>query len=191
MFVPASNHFMDLSKIISIAGRSGLYRVVAQGRQALIAESLTDKKRFPVHSSIRVSSLDEISMFTKGDDVLLSKVLEKLHEIEKGKLSVDAKGNLEALYDKLGEALPDYDRERIYSSDVRKFFVWYEMLNKAGIFDEKKPKAKTAEKKSDASASKTGAPKKKAPAKKAAASKSGGPSKAKAKPMHKGAQRGS
>ena len=189
---------MDLSKIISITGKSGLYRVVAQGRQALIAESLTDKRRIPVHSSVRVSSLDEVSMYTKGDDVLLSTVLEKLHGMEKGKLSVDPKGDLEALYDKLGEALPNYDRDRIYSSDVRKFFMWYQMMVAAGLFevDKKKKKAEAEneakEDKKAKPAGAKGAPKKKASAaKRSSAPKAGGASKAKAKPMHKGAQRGS
>ena len=78
---------MDLSKIISVAGKSGLFRVIAQGRQAVIAESLLDGKRIPVPSSAKVSSLDEISMFTTGDDVPLKEVLSKLHEVEKGKAS--------------------------------------------------------------------------------------------------------
>lgn len=190
---------MDLSKIISITGKSGLYRVVAQGRQALIAESLTDKKRIPVHSSVRVSSLDEVSMYTKADDVLLSTVFEKLHALEKGKLSVDPKGNLEFLYDKLGEALPNYDRDRIYSSDIRKFFMWYQMLVDAGIFEEDKKKKKKAEADKDEKKEKpaktagtnTAAKKKAAPAKRTTTPKAGGASKAKAKPMHKGAQRGS
>lgn len=186
---------MDLSKIISITGKSGLFRVVAQGRQALIAESLIDKKRIPVHSSVRVSALDEVSMYTKGDDVLLSKVMEDLHALEKGKLSVDPKGDLEALYDKLGEALPDYDRDRIYSSDVRKFFNWYQLLVSAGIFEEdkkaKKDAAKEEAKPAKAAPAKGTAKKKAAPAKRTTAPKAGGASKAKAKPMHKGAQRGS
>lgn len=186
---------MDLSKIISITGKSGLFRVVAQGRQALIAESLIDKKRIPVHSSVRVSALDEVSMYTKGDDVLLSKVMEDLHALEKGKLSVDPKGDLEALYDKLGEALPDYDRDRIYSSDVRKFFNWYQLLVSAGIFEEdkkaKKDAAKEEAKPAKAAPAKGTAKKKAAPAKRTTAPKAGGASKAKAKTMHKGAQRGS
>ena len=186
---------MDLSKIISITGKTGLYRVVAQGRQALIAESLTDKKRIPVHSSVRVSSLDEVSMYTKGDDVLLSTVLEKMHSLEKGKLSVDPKGDLEVLYDKLGEALPNYDRDRIYSSDVRKFFMWYQMLVAAGIFTEEKKKAEAKKEDKEGKVKAAGAkaaPKKKAAgAKSTATPKAGGASKAKAKPMHKGAQRGS
>lgn len=195
---------MDLSKIISISGKSGLFRVVAQGRQALIAESFLDKKRIPVHSSVRVSSLDEVSMYTKGDDVLLSEVLEKLHALEKGKLSVDPKGNVEDLYEKLGEVLPDYDRDRIYSSDVRKFFVWYQILVKAGIFKEQAKAKASKEKKEKEDASASGGKadkeaKKSVPAKAAkpkastkgpAAPRGGGSSKAKAKPMHKGSQRG-
>ncbi|HMN06676.1 MAG TPA: DUF5606 domain-containing protein [Flavobacteriales bacterium] len=186
---------MDLSKIISITGKSGLYRVVAQGRQALIAESLADKKRIPVHSSVRVSSLDEVSMYTKGEDVLLGTVLEKLHAQEKGKLSVDPKGDLEALYDKLGEALPDYDRSRIYSSDVRKFFMWYQQLAAAGVLDEKDAKKdkKEAEGKEDKAVKdeKKAAAKPKAKTAAKQAPKAGGSTKAKAKAaMHKGAQRG-
>jgi hypothetical protein len=184
---------MDLSKIISITGKSGLYRVVAQGRQALIAESLTDKKRIPVHSSVKVSSLDEVSMYTKGDDVPLPQVMERMYAIEKGGSSVDAKGNVEALYDKLGEALPDYDRDRIYSSDVRKFFMWYGLLLAAGLFDPEKGKPEKVEKtaKADEQKPKGAAKKKSATAKKTAVPKTAGASKAKAKPMHKSAQRGS
>lgn len=187
---------MDLSKIISISGKSGLYRVVAQGRQALIAESLTDKKRIPVHSSVRVVSLDEVSMYTKGDDVPLSTVLENLHAKEKGKLSVDPKGDPEALYEKLGEALPDYDRDRIYSSDVRKFFTWYQMLVAAGLFEEeakekKDREAKGEKKGADDKKAKDGGKARGAAPKQAHLPKPSGASKAKAQTLHKGAQRGS
>lgn len=189
---------MDLSKIISIAGKSGLYKVVAQGRQALIAESLIDKKRIPVHSSVRVVSLDEVSMYTTADDVPLATVLEKLHAKEKGKLSVDPKGDPEALYEKLGEALPDYDRARIYSSDVRKFFMWYELLASTGILDEKGETEeggteKDGEDKATKATKATPAKKaKKAPAKKAGAAKPTGTSKAKSQStVRKGSQRGS
>ncbi len=184
---------MDLSKIISVAGKSGLFRVVAQGRQAIIAESLEDHKRIPVHSSIKVSTLDEISMFTKGDDVKLAVVLEKMHELEKGAASEDPKGDVEKLYAKLGEALPDMDRERIYPNDVRKFFTWYALLLKAGVFN-----AKEEEKTEEGEKPKEGAPKKKSAAgvkakvdvaAKKGGSKAGGPPKAAA--VRRGGQRGS
>ena len=185
---------MDLSKIISVAGKSGLFRVIAQGRKAVIAESLLDGKRIPVPSSAKVSSLDEISMFTTGDDVPLKEVLSKLHEVEKGKASIDPKESEDKLIAKLTEALPDADRERIYGSDVRKLFSWYDQLLKAGEFDKKdepkegeKPEEKTAK----AKASKEGDKKAKADTgKKAAATPKPTTSKAKATTMRKSAQRG-
>ncbi len=186
---------MDLSKIISVAGKSGLFRVVAQGRQAVIAESLTDGKRYPVHSSVKVSSLEEISMFTTGDDVPLGTVLGNLYKVENGKASLDPKEDEDKLFAKLGEALPEHDRERIYSSDVRKLFLWYDQLLKAGEFakkEEKKKKEKEGDKVKKAGGKKepAGEKKKVAAKKKAAAPKPAGTSKAKTTTMRKSAQRG-
>lgn len=189
---------MDLSKIISISGKPGLYRIVAQGRQALIVESLTDNKRTPVHSSVKVSSLDEISMFTTGEDVPLAKVLESLHKVEKGKASLDPKkADDDTLFKKLGEALPEHDRDRIYPSDVRKLFTWYAQLLKAGDFDKKEEKKKKGDAKDgDKKAKSTKAAKGtdepvKTKAKKAAApKKQAATTKAKATSMRKSAQRG-
>jgi hypothetical protein len=180
---------MDLTKIISVSGKSGLFRVVAQSRQAVIAESLLDGKRAPVHSSLKVSSLDEISMFTTGDDVPLKQVLEGLYKAEKGKPSLDPKESEDKLFAKLGEALPDHDRERIYASDVRKLFSWYDQLLKAGEFDKKEEAKKEEKETAKTKAVKGGATKKavKADGTKKAAPKSG--SKAKATAMRKSAQR--
>ena len=133
---------MDLSKIITVAGKSGLFRVVAQGRNAIIAESLLDGKRQPVPSTMRVSTLDEIHMFTTGDDEPLKNILAKLHEVEKGAASLDSKGEEKALWDKLLEVLPTADRARIYPNDVRKLFAWYDQLLKAGEFNKKEEEKK-------------------------------------------------
>ena len=199
---------MDLSKIITVAGRSGLYRILAQGRQALIVESLADGKRLPVHSSVRVSSLEEISMFTTGDDVPLTEVLGKLFEQEGGKLGFDLrKADDEALYAKLGEVLPDHDRERIYASDLRKLFGWYELLVKSGVLAEAKAAEKEAEQAKEEDSKEEKKPAKKAAAKKPdgekatkaksaaksagkGAPKPGGASKAKTTTVRKGSQRG-
>jgi len=185
---------MDLSKIISVAGKPGLYRIVAQGRQALIVESLIDGKRMPIHSSVKVSSLEEISMFTTGDDVPLSKVLQSLHTVEKGKASLDAKEDVDKLFAKLGEALPEHDRERIYPSDVRKLFTWYALLLKAGEFESKEAKEEVPAEDEKAVKGAKKAPAKKAGAKakvvKTAAPKPAGSTKPKAAAMRKSAQRG-
>ena len=184
---------MDLSKIISVTGKSGLFRVVAPGRQAIIAESLEDGKRIPVPTSVRVSSLDEISMFTTGDDEPLKNILGKLYEIAKGGPSADPKGDDATLWKTLTEALPTADKERIYPSDVRKLFLWYGQLLKAGVFtakdeakkeDDDKPKDEAKAKKSTEKASKAKAD---AGAKKGATKPSGA---SKAAAVRRGGQRG-
>lgn len=188
MFVP-SHLRMDLSKIISVTGKSGLFRVVAPGRQAIIAESLEDGKRIPVPTSVRVSSLDEISMFTTGDDEPLKNILTKLYEKNKDK-AVDPKGDDAALWKALTDVLPTADKERIYPSDVRKLFLWYGQLLKSGVFTAKEEKVeeegekpkdgakakKTAEKATKAKADiagKKGAPKSSGPGKSAAPRRGG------------------
>jgi hypothetical protein len=181
---------MDLTKIISVSGKSGLFKIVAQGRQALIVESLTEPgKRLPVPTTVRVSSLEEIHMFTTGEDVALKDVLQKIHDMEKGKASADPKGEEAALWAKLTEALPNNDRERIHASDLRKLFLWYDQLLKAGVFSAKEEK----EEKKEVKAAGEKKPKVGATGvKKAAAPKPGATGgKAKATPMRKGSQRGS
>ncbi|HMU14037.1 MAG: DUF5606 domain-containing protein [Bacteroidetes bacterium] len=185
---------MDLSKIISITGKSGLYRVIAPGRQAIIAESLEDGKRLAVPSSVRVSSLDEISMFTTGDDEPLKNILEKLYKNAQGGASADPKSDEASLWKTLTEALPNADKERIYPSDVRKLFLWYTQLLKAGVFAEKdekteddgeeKPKEGSKSKKSagKATSASTGTGTKKASTKPSGASK--------ATAVRRGGQRG-
>lgn len=192
---------MDITKIITIAGKPGLHRVIAQGRQALIVESLTDAKRFAVPLSVRVSSLDEISMFTTGDDVPLKDVLGKLHEVAKGGASADPKGDDDSLWAALLMALPEADKERIYASDVRKLFTWYDQLLKSGDLDKKEEKAKEGKKEADSTKTagggkEDGKAKKAAPKKKAAAGKSGpkpggGSGAPKAATVRRGGQRGS
>ncbi|MBK9762668.1 MAG: DUF5606 domain-containing protein [Flavobacteriales bacterium] len=108
---------MDLSKIISVAGKSGLFRVVAQARQAVIAESLEDGKRVPIPSSVRVNSLEEISIFTTRDDVPLKGVLEKLHPPVKAPVWATRKGMRTRFGRNWVQVLPEDDRGRIYPSD--------------------------------------------------------------------------
>lgn len=188
--LPNEQKRMDLSKIITIAGKPGLHRVIAQGRQAIITESLIDGKRSPVHTSVKVSSLDEISMFTTGDDVPLKEVLTKLYEVAKGGDSADPKSDDATLWKALVAALPEADHDRIYPSDVRKLFTWYAQLLKGGAFVVKEEKKEEGtDKKDEAKAKKAAKPKTAAEKKSAAAPKAAGGSKAAA--VRRGGQRGS
>lgn len=172
-----SNLRMDIKGIISIAGKPGLHKVISQTKNGLIAESLIDNKRFPVYSNQQISALEDISIYTYEDDVLLSEVFSKLFEIEKGKESINHKSSAAELSTKVEEALPNYDKERVYASDVKKIIQWYNLLIKNDLLkpeskeeapkETKLKKASSEEKKKTEKkpAAKKAAPKKKTPKK--------------------------
>jgi hypothetical protein len=142
---------MDLSKIMSVSGKSGLFLSIGQTKNGLIVESLTDKKRFPVYVSDKVSTLEDISVFTTDKDLPLKDVLKKIFDKEKGGPCIDSKLDDNKLKAYFTEILPDYDKERVYVSDMRKMFAWYNLLQSLGMlkFDEEKkeePKEEPKEK---------------------------------------------
>ena len=111
-----------LKNILAITGKPGLYKLVSQGNNMLIVESLLDGKRMPTYARDKIVSLGEISMYTMGEDIALSSVLTKLGEKEGLKVvGFDVKkADNDQLRDFFGEVLPDYDRDRVYPSDIRK-----------------------------------------------------------------------
>ncbi len=130
-------HALMLKNILSITGKPGLYKLVSQGNNMLIVESLVDGKRTPTYARDKIVSLGEISMYTMGEDIALSEVLTKLGEKEGLKaVAFDAKkaGN-DQLHAFFAEVLPEYDRDRVYPSDIRKLIQWYNILVGAGITD--------------------------------------------------------
>lgn len=172
---------MNLTGIIAISGKPGLYKVLAQGKNNIIVESLEDKKRVPAYASDRISALDDISIYTYDEDKPLREIFTSIYEKESGKETISHKEDQSKLKAYLIEVLPNFDQERVYASDIKKIFQWYNLLHKAGalILDEEvkedaaeAPKAKkTAKaKETDAPAdeAKAKTPAKKAPAKKAA-----------------------
>lgn len=164
---------MDLSGVISISGRPGLYKVIAQGKNSIIVESLIDKKRFPAYSSDRISALEDISIYTYDDDKPLKDILSDIFKKQSGKESPSHKEDVSVLQEYLSDILPDYDEERVYPSDIKKIFQWYNLLLKAGVLkEEEKKEKKTPAKKADSEEKKEAKPAaKKAPAKKTAAKK--------------------
>ena len=126
-----------LKDILSITGKPGLYKLVNRGNNMLIVESLLDGKRMPTYARDKIVSLGEISMYTMGEDIPLAEVLTKLGEKEGLQVaSVDPKkADNDQLRDFFGEVLPDFDRDRVYPSDIRKLIQWYNILIQAGITD--------------------------------------------------------
>ena len=123
---------MDLSGIISISSMPGLYKVVAQSKNGVIVESLTDKKRFPAFSNNKISSLEDISMFTTGEDKSISDILKAIYDKEKGGKCIDNKVDDKAVIAYFLEILPDYDKDRVYVSNMRKLYSWYNLLQETG-----------------------------------------------------------
>jgi hypothetical protein len=127
---------MDLTKILAISGKPGLFKMLSQTKSGFVVESLTDGKRFQVFPHERVSSLEEISIFTTGeDDIPLKDVFRKLFEKFEGKPGPDPKADDGAVKKMFEETIPDYDTEKVYVSDMKKAFTWYNMLLEKGMME--------------------------------------------------------
>lgn len=123
-----------LQTILSVSGKPGLYRLLSQGKNTLIVESLQTKQRLPILPKDKVVSLGDISMFTIEEDVPLSEVLTRVQEHQAGvPFAEELLKDSDALRETFGEILPSYDRERVYTSDIKKLFSWYNILLAAGI----------------------------------------------------------
>ena len=131
---------MDLKDIISISGKSGLFSVVGKSKNNVIVESIIDKKRFPVFNSNKISALSDISIYTYDEEILLSDIYRKIFESNNGKKTILHTEDISKLRKKLEEFVPNYDKEQVYNSDIKKLFHWYNILH-----DTKKLKQKKAE----------------------------------------------
>lgn len=126
-----------LKNILAITGKPGLYKLVSRGTNMLIVESLVDGKRMPTYARDKIVSLAEVSMYTTGEDISLSEVLNALGKKYAFKaVELDAKkADNDALRAFFAEVLPTFDRDRVYPSDIRKLITWYNILIQAGITD--------------------------------------------------------
>ncbi|MDD4969695.1 MAG: DUF5606 domain-containing protein [Paludibacter sp.] len=125
-----------LKEILSVTGKPGLFKLVSQGKNMLIVESLIDGKRIPAYTKDKVVSLGDIAIFTENAEVPLGQVLESVKTKENGGLcSIDPKADNDKLRKYMLEVLPEYDRDRVYPSDIRKMIAWYNLLVNAKITD--------------------------------------------------------
>lgn len=124
---------MEFKDILAISGQPGLFKYVAKSNNGIIVESLADGKRMNASSHSRVSALSEISMYTEGEDVALADVFTSAYKLYEGKQGISHKESPEKLKAAFAEVLPEYDRERVHVSDIKKVFAWYNTLIAAGI----------------------------------------------------------
>ncbi len=139
---------MDLSKVLSISGKPGLFKLVSQTKNGALIESLIDGKRQQAFAKEKISSLEDISIFTTDEDVPLSKVFKEIFKKEEGKECINPKSDTKELVSYMKEVLPNVDVERVYTSDMKKLFTWYNLLNEKGLIDlnEKEEEIEEAEK---------------------------------------------
>ncbi|WP_347174675.1 DUF5606 family protein [Polaribacter uvawellassae] len=136
---------MEFNKIIAVTGKPGLFQVVSQTKTGIVVESLTDKKRFPILSTQNVSLLENIAIFTYEEEVPLLTVFKSIFEKEEGKETISHKESGAKLTSFFSKILPDFDQERVYTSNIKKIVQWYNMLI-AAEFDFSKIEVPTEEK---------------------------------------------
>lgn len=126
---------MELKNILAISGKPGLYKLLSNSGSRLIVESVADGKKMPVSASSKISALEDIAIFTFEEDVPLSEVFEKMFEKNDGKPGLSHKDNSAELRAALSDILSDLDHDRVYDSDLKKLFQWYNLLLASGQFE--------------------------------------------------------
>lgn len=137
---------MDLSKVVSISGKPGLYLIKSQAVGRIIVESLIDGKCMPAFAHDRMSSLEEISIFSVDEDKPLKEVFKGIHDTMGDKVDFDfKKASNEELKAKFLVVMPDFDQEAVYPSDIKKVFAWYQLLIDKNMLDFTEEEEKPAE----------------------------------------------
>ena len=126
---------MKLKEILAISGHGGLFKFVSQGRNGIIVESFADQKRTFISAATKVSTLEDIAIFTETEEVPLRQVIKNIREKENDGKAIDHKSSNEELKQYMSEILPDYDRENVYVSDIKKIVQWYNILHEHNMLD--------------------------------------------------------
>ena len=160
---------MKITDILAVAGKPGLYQVLASGSASIVVESMLDGKRSSVPGTARVSNLADITMYTHDDDVPLLDILNRMHDAQKGAEGPSHKDAAQTIRDFVDGIVPELDHDRVYQSDLKKLVQWYNLLVSKGAFPLEAPEQ--AEEATAEEDPKKEAKAEKKPAKKAAAKK--------------------
>ncbi len=124
---------MELKGILSLSGKPGLFKMVKQAHNSMIVESLENKRRMPAYATSKVSSLEDIAVFTENGDMPLVEVFKNIYKKENGGKAIDHKVDQKQLFAYFTEVLPQYDKEKVYHSDVKRIISWYNQLVDHGV----------------------------------------------------------
>lgn len=131
-----------LKGILSVSGHSGLFKLVAEAKNNIVVESLDTNKRMPVYSTAKVSSLEDIAIFTENEDMPLKDVFKAINNLENGGAAISVKSTDKELKAYFQKVLPEYDKDRVYISDIKKVLLWYNALHEKNLLDFSEPDAK-------------------------------------------------
>ena len=137
---------MILKDILAISGEPGLFKFIAQGKNAIIVEHLETKKRSSAYGSAKVSSLEDIAIFTDKEDMPLGKVFDLIHEKENGGPAIDSKADAGKLRTWFEGILPEYSKDKVYTSDIKKVAQWYNILHNLNLLIKEEPEKAVDEK---------------------------------------------
>ncbi len=126
---------IQLKDILAISGKGGLFKFIAQARNGIVVESLEDQKRHVAPATARVSSLEDIAIFTIDEEVPLADIFYMIHEKSEGKETLSHKAAVEELKSQFKELVPEYDEDRVYVSDIKKVFQWYNQLHQHQLLE--------------------------------------------------------
>lgn len=121
-----------LKEILSISGKPGLQKLISNSSNAIIVESLLDGKRFPAYSNSKIIALEDISIYTENEDLPLKEVFKRIYDKQNGEPTLNHKEAIEKIVAYFEEIVPEYDKDRVYVSDMRKIIQWYNLLNEKG-----------------------------------------------------------
>ena len=124
---------MEFNKIIAVTGKAGLFQVVSQSKNAIIVEALADKKRLAINTTQNVSLLENIAIYTYEEDVPLLDVFQSMFTKTEGKEAISHKESGKKLAAFFAEVLPNYDDERVYTSNIKKVIQWFNLLVNSGF----------------------------------------------------------
>ena len=127
---------MSIEDIINIEGKPGLYKIVANTKNGIIAESLETKKRIPVFASSNISAFKDISIYTKEDSCPIKEVFKNISTKEDGNMAIDPNSDPQKLKTYFNDVLPEYDEDQVYVSHIKKVLKWYNQLNDLKLMDE-------------------------------------------------------
>jgi hypothetical protein len=123
----------EFKEILAISGYSGLFKYISQGRNGIIVEGIEDKKRMNAYAHYKVSSLDDIAIFTDSEEVPLKKVFKIINDTLNGGQALDPKSDKSDLIDFFKKIVPNYNKEKVYVSDIKKVISWYNILQRNGM----------------------------------------------------------